>query len=104
MTRQAFKMYLKAGFEAEYEKRHNAIWPELQQLLHEAGVYDYSIFWDRETNTLFAVQKNDGNGGSQDLGTTEVVKKWWAYMADIMETNTDNSPVSVKLPEVFHMD
>lgn len=103
ITRQAFKMFLKPGMEAEYEKRHNAIWPELKQLLLEAGVYDYSIFWDKDTNILFAVQKNSGDGGSQDLGSTEIVQKWWAYMADIMETNPDNSPVSIPLPEVFYL-
>ena len=104
MTRSAFKMFLKPGFEAEYEKRHNEIWPELSKLLKDAGVYDYSIFWDKETNILFAVQKNSGEGGSQDLGLTETVKKWWAYMADIMETNPDNSPVSIALPELFYME
>lgn len=104
MTRQAFKMFLKPGFEAEYEKRHNEIWPELKKLLKDAGVYDYSIFWDKETNILFAVQKNNGEGGSQDLGSTEIVQRWWAYMADIMETNPDNSPVSVALPELFYME
>ncbi len=104
MTRQAFKMFLKPGFEAEYEKRHNAIWPELKKLLQDAGVCDYSIFWDKDTNILFAVQKNTGEGGSQDLGSTEIVKRWWAYMADIMETNPDNSPISIPLPEVFYME
>jgi L-rhamnose mutarotase len=104
MKREAFKMYLKPGFEAEYEKRHNAIWPELKQLLKETGVSDYTIFLDRETNVLYACQLTDGNSGSQDLGDNPVVKKWWAYMADIMDTNPDNSPVSVPLYEVFHMD
>jgi len=104
MTRQAFKMFLKPGFEEEYERRHNAIWPELKKLLQDAGVYDYSIFWDKETNILFAVQKNSGEGGSQDLGSTEIVQKWWEYMADIMETNPDNSPISIPLPEVFYME
>ncbi|MHB9056697.1 MAG: L-rhamnose mutarotase [Paludibacteraceae bacterium] len=104
MKREAFKMFLKPGFEAEYEKRHNAIWPELKQLLKDEGVYDYSIFWDKDTNILFAVQKNSGEGGSQDLGNNPIVKRWWAYMADIMETNPDNSPVSIPLPELFYMD
>lgn len=103
MKREAFKMYLKPGMEAEYEKRHNAIWPELKKLLKESGVSDYSIFWDKETNILFAVQKNNGQG-SQDLGSTEIVQKWWAYMADIMDTNPDNSPVSIPLDEVFYME
>ena len=104
MNRQAFKMFLKPGFEAEYEKRHNEIWPELKKLLKDAGVYDYSIFWDKETNILFAVQKNSGEGGSQDLGSTEIVQRWWAYMADIMETNPVNPPVAISLPVVFYME
>ena len=104
MTRAAFKMFLKPGFEAEYEKRHATIWPELKKLLKDSGVYDYYIFWDKETNILFAVQKVNGDQGSQDLGSTEIVQKWWTYMADIMETNPDNSPVSIPLPELFYME
>lgn len=104
MKRAAFKMFLKPGFEAEYTRRHNEIWPELKVLLQNAGVSDYSIFWDKDTNILFAVQKVSGDGGSQDLGSTEIVQKWWAYMADIMETNPDNSPVSIELPELFYME
>ena len=104
MRREAFKMYLKPGCEEEYIRRHNLIWPELKQLLSDSGVSDYSIFWDRDTNILFAVQKVSGEGGSQDLGNTEIVQKCWAFMADIMEKNPDNSPVSIPLPECFHMD
>jgi L-rhamnose mutarotase len=104
MKRQAFKMFLKPGCEAEYEKRHNEIWPEVRQLLKDAGVGNYSIFWDKDTNILFAYQEVSGDQGSQDLGTTEIVQKWWAYMADIMETNEDNSPVSIPLPQVFFME
>lgn len=104
MKRLAFKMYLNEGQKAEYKKRHYEIWPELKKLLQEAGVTEYSIFLDEETNTLFAFQKVTGDGGSQDLGQTEIVQKWWAFMADIMKTNPDNSPVSVELEEVFYMD
>ena len=104
MTRSAFKMFLKPGFEAEYAKRHSEIWPELSKLLKESGVSDYSIFWDKETDILFAVQKNSGAAGSQDLASDEIVQRWWDYMADIMETNPDNSPVSIPLPELFYMD
>ena len=89
MKREAFKMYLKPGYEAEYEKRHAAIWPELKALLSKNGVSDYSIYWDKETNILFAFQKTEGEGGSQDLGNTEIVQKWWDYMADIMELFMD---------------
>jgi L-rhamnose mutarotase len=103
MLRVAFKMKLKPGFKDEYKKRHAAIWPELSGLLKEAGVSDYSIFLDEETHNLFGVQKLEGDASSQDLGGTEIVKKWWAHMSDIMETNPDNSPVTVLLEEVFHM-
>ncbi len=102
--RNAFKMQLKPGFEAEYKKRHDEIWPELQSLLSETGVQDYSIFLDEETLTLFAVQKISPDFDEKLLPKHPLVKKWWAYMADIMETNTDNSPVAITLKEVFHLD
>lgn len=104
MKHLAFKMYLNEGQKAEYKKRHDEIWPELKKLLKGAGVNEYSIFLDEETNILFAFQKVDGNSGSQDLGQTEIVQKWWAYMADIMKTNPDNSPVMSPLEEVFYME
>ncbi|MCA1747646.1 MAG: L-rhamnose mutarotase [Bacteroidales bacterium] len=104
MNRFAFKMKLKPGFKEEYKKRHDEIWPELENLIRETGVYDYSIFLDEETNILFAVQKQSGESSSQDLGTNPLVQKWWAYMADIMETNPDNSPVTIPLEEVFYME
>lgn len=103
IRRAAFKMKLLPGMSQEYKKRHDKIWPELKKLLSDSGVFDYSIFLDEETNTLFAVQKIRGEGGSQDLGKTEIVQKWWSYMADIMETNADLSPVSLELNEVFYM-
>ena len=103
MEKFAFKMKLIPGMKQEYIRRHNEIWPELKTLLEDSGVRDYTIYLDEETNTLFAVQYVAGNS-SQDLGQTEIVKKWWAYMKDIMETNPDNSPVSISLEPVFHMD
>jgi L-rhamnose mutarotase len=104
MMRIAFKMKIKPGYAAEYKKRHDAIWPELKKLLEEAGIYDYSIFLDEETNTLFAVQKSRNKEGSQDLAKHEMVQRWWRYMADIMDTNPDYSPVSVPLKEVFRLE
>lgn len=104
MIRAAFKMKLKPGYESEYKKRHDEIWPELAKELSDAGVSDYSIFLDEETLTLFAVQKLTDDNTSDDLPQTEIVKKWWAHMADIMETNPDNSPVCTTLKEVFHLD
>lgn len=104
MKRVAFKMYLNEGMKAEYKKRHDEIWPELKKLLRDNGVSEYSIFLDEETNYLFAFQKVSGEGGSQDLGKTEIVQKWWKMMSTIMKSNPDNSPVSVELEEVFYME
>lgn len=102
MTRNAFKMKLKPGFEAEYRKRHDTIWPELSKALTDAGISDYSIFLDAETLTLFAVQKLAPGHSADSLPSHPVVRRWWDYMADIMEVNADHSPVCVPLTEVFH--
>ncbi|WP_167614938.1 L-rhamnose mutarotase [Maribellus sediminis] len=104
MNRLAFKMHLNEGQKEEYKRRHAEIWPELKLLLKDSGISEYSIFLDEETGILFAFQKVSGDGGSQDLGQTEIVQKWWKYMADIMTTNPDNSPVSTQLEEVFYME
>ncbi len=104
MRRVAFRMKLKTGCEAEYKRRHDEIWPDLSRKLAEAGVSDYSIFLDPETLALFAVQKLSGDNTAHLLPQDPVVRRWWEYMADIMETNPDKSPVCVPLPEMFHHD
>ena len=104
MQRAAFKMQLKPGYEAAYRKRHDEIWPELAQVLEDAGVSDYSIFLDEESLTLFAVQKLADDNTAADLANDPVVRKWWNHMADITNTHPDNSPVCTPLNEVFHMD
>ena len=104
MQRRAFTMRLKRGFEAEYQKRHDEIWPELSALLKAAGIRDYSIFLDRKSCMLFAMQKLVEDNTNDDLPNHPIMKRWWAYMADIMETNPDNSPSAHPLEEVFHTD
>ena len=104
MQRIAFKMKLKPGCKDEYKRRHDEIWPELRALLKETGISDYAIFLDDQTHILFAVQKQAGDASSQDIGSNPIVQKWWAYMADIMETNPDNSPVTEPLSEVFYLE
>ena len=103
MKRVAFKMKLFKGCEDEYKKRHDALWPELKTLLKETSVEDYSIFLDNETNILFGVLKIEDAVKLDELPHHPVMKKWWAHMKDIMESNPDNSPVSVPLVEVFYM-
>jgi len=103
MERIAFKMQLHKGFEAEYKKRHIELWPELQELLQTTGIKEYSIFLDKATNSLFGFMKAEKPGVLNDLPHHPVMQKWWAYMKDIMQTNADNSPVSVPLEEVFYL-
>jgi L-rhamnose mutarotase len=99
----AFKMKVFPGFEEEYKKRHDEIWPQLEQLLKQSGISNYSIFLDEETNSLFGVLNITDTKNMDNLPHQEVMKRWWKYMADIMETNPDNSPVSVSLKEVFYL-
>jgi len=96
-------MQLKPGFEAEYKKRHDEIWPELSQLLKEAGIAEYYIFLDEATLALFAFQKLGANDTTASLSALPIMKKWWDHMAGIMEVNADNSPVAVPCPEVFRL-
>ncbi|GGC17414.1 L-rhamnose mutarotase [Parapedobacter defluvii] len=101
----AFKMKLMPNCREEYKRRHDEIWPEMVALLKESGVSDYTIFLDEESDTLFAVQRQAADGASsQDIGSHPVVQRWWRYMADIMETHSDSSPVSKPLKLVFHLD
>jgi L-rhamnose mutarotase len=102
MQQIAFTMHLKPGNEAEYQRRHDEIWPELSAALTDAGVRDYSIFLDRQTGTLFAVQRRTDAHTADALPTLPVVQRWWAYMADLMDTNPDNSPVVTTLEPVFY--
>lgn len=103
MQKYAFKMRLNPGCEAEYRKRHDEIWPELSDLLREAGVSDYSIHLDRETGILFGVLWRTDDHTMDALPAHPVMQRWWAHMADIMETHPDNEPVAVPLEPVFHM-
>jgi len=103
MRRVAFKMKLFKGYEAEYKKRHDELWNDLKQLLKQTGVADYSIFFDKETNFLFAYLTIDDAKNLDALSKEPLMKKWWTYMKDIMETNEDSSPVVVELKELFYL-
>lgn len=100
----AFRMFLNPGQREEYRRRHDAIWPELVALLHEAGVRDYSIFLDEEHDVLFAVLKRPHDHGMAALPQHPVMRRWWAAMADLMRTHPDGEPVAEPLPLMFHMD
>lgn len=103
MQRIAFKMKLNAGQEEEYKKRHDELWPDLEALLKDTGISDYSIFLDKTTNSLFGVLKAEDPAALQNLPAQPVMQRWWKYMADIMASNPDNSPVSIPMDEVFYL-
>jgi len=102
MKQHAFTMKLKPGYEEEYKKRHDEIWPELEHLLSESGIQKYLIYLDEETGTLFACQELEDD--HQEVSNNPVVQKWWKYMKDIMDTNPDNSPVEKPLKKVFQLN
>jgi L-rhamnose mutarotase len=104
MQRHAFKMFLNPGQADEYRRRHDAIWPELESLLDETGVRNYSIFLDPESNVLFAYLERTDDHRMDDLPAHPVMQRWWAFMNDIMAANPDGSPVTSPLAEVFHLD
>ncbi|WP_417476012.1 L-rhamnose mutarotase [Leisingera sp.] len=103
MQKHAFTMQLHPGQAEEYKRRHDEIWPELVQLLKEAGVSDYSIYLDPETHILFGVLRRTDDHTMDDLSGSEIMQRWWAHMADIMETHTNNEPLARTLQPVFYL-
>ena len=104
MIRKAFRMSVHAGHEAEYARRHQPIWPELEQALLQHGVHSYSIFFDPRTNDLFAYVEFESEAQWAAIAATDVCQRWWRHMRDLMPSNPDNSPVALELREVFHIE
>jgi L-rhamnose mutarotase len=104
MIRKAFRMSVNRGREAEYERRHNPIWPELEATLLRHGVQNYSIYLDPETNDLFGYVELGSEERWAEVASTDVCRRWWRFMREIMPSNADDSPVSRDLQEVFHIE
>jgi len=104
MIRKAFRMHVNPDAHAEYERRHRPIWEELETTLKDHGVTSYSIFLEPESNQLFGYAEIDSEERWAAIAGTDVCKRWWAFMKDVMPTNPDNSPVSTDLLEVFHIE
>ncbi|NWO00516.1 L-rhamnose mutarotase [Tetragenococcus halophilus] len=104
MTRKAIRMQLYPGYENEYKKRHDELWPEMRNMLKDHGVINYAIFLDKETNALFGYLEIEDEDKWAQSAYTEINQKWWNHMADIMETNEDHSPKTVNLVEVFNFN
>ncbi|MFL9880479.1 L-rhamnose mutarotase [Herbaspirillum rhizosphaerae] len=103
MEQIAFTMQLRAGCAAEYQRRHDALWPELAGLLHDAGIRDYSIFLDPGSGKLFAVLRRLPTHGMDALPDHPVMQRWWEYMSDLMDTDADHRPQSQALLPMFHL-
>jgi L-rhamnose mutarotase len=104
LIRKSFVMQLKPGFEEEYQRRHNPIWPDLESTLREHGVHNYSIFLHPLTLQLFAYAEIEDEKRWEEIARTEICRRWWDSMAPLMEVNPDYSPLAQSLPELFHMD
>jgi len=104
VTRRAFRMAVTPGRESEYIRRHQPIWPELEATLLEHGVHTYTIFLDRTTGELFAYVEFESAEGWEAVARTDVCRRWWAHMRELMPSNPDSSPVSTALDEVFHIE
>ena len=104
MVRKGFKMFLNPGMAEEYEKRHNELWPEMKEMIHQYGGHNYSIFLERETNVLYGYPEVEDEELWAKSADTPINRRWWDYMADIMETRADNSPVCVDFVPVFHLN
>lgn len=103
MTVHAFRMQLKPGTVDEYRRRHDEIWPELAELLTGAGISDYRIFVDQQSLSLFAILTLTLNNRRDALPHEPIMKRWWDYMADLMEVDATNKPVEWPLTEIFHL-
>ncbi len=103
MEKYAFKMQLKPGCAEEYRRRHQAIWPELVELLRSAGIRDYSIHLDPDTQSLFAVLWREDDHYMDELPRAPLMRRWWQYMADLMRTQPDGAPVATPLQTLFHL-
>lgn len=103
MIRKASVMKVYKEHHEEYRRRHDELWPEMEQMLREHGMAEYSIFLDPATDNLFAYLVITDEELWARSADTEVCRRWWAYMKDIMETNTDDSPVAQELTEVFRL-
>ena len=101
--RKAFRMSVHRGSEHEYERRHNPIWRDLADTLRAHGVRNYSIFLDRETGDLFAYAEIESEERWRAIAATDVCRRWWKYMREIMPANADDEPISRSLDEVFHL-
>jgi L-rhamnose mutarotase len=102
--KHAFRMQLEPGNVAEYKRRHDEIWPELAQLLRDSGIHDYSIFLDEQTLQLFAVLELRDDNRRDELPNHPLMRRWWDYMQDLMQTHPDGRPVEWPLARVFHLD
>jgi L-rhamnose mutarotase len=104
LVRRAFRMSVYPGRQAEYASRHQPIWPELEETLLQHGVRTYSIYLDPATNDLFAYVEFESEERWAAVASTDVCRRWWRHMRELMPSNPDDSPIALPLSEVFHIE
>ena len=103
MIHKAFLMTVNPDMHKEYERRHNPIWRDLEDVLKSHGVHNYNIFLNPENSQLFAYVEIENQELWEIIAQTEPCQRWWAFMKDIMPSNPDNSPKSTELKRVFFL-
>jgi len=103
MIRKAFLMQVNPGQEAEYARRHQPIWAELEAVLRAHGVHNYSIFLEPASRQLFGYVEIEDEARWQAIAATPVCRRWWQHMSPLMPSHPDHRPVAQELREVFHL-
>lgn len=104
MERVAFVMRVRPGQEAEYRRRHEAVWPEMLRALKDAGCSNYSIYM--KGLDLFAyMEVEDFEHFKRQMSADQDAQRWEAQMAPIMEQAIQPATEFHEvLPEIFHLD
>lgn len=104
MQRVCFLMEIIPGQEAEYEKRHREIWPELTAALSDAGVRNYTLFRRGTSVIAYAECHPDAATAFGTVGRTEVNARWARWFTDVLASHTDDSGNLIEAAEVWHLD
>jgi L-rhamnose mutarotase len=104
MHRIAFSLTVPRANLAEYQRRHEQLWPELVAAIAAQGGHNYSIFAIPDLDRVVGYVEVEDLERWQAGGGAELTHRWWRYMAEIMPANPDYSPLADDIYEVFHLD
>lgn len=103
MERCCFTFEIYEGMEAEYKKRHDEIWPEMVEALHECGFTNYTIF-RRGLNLVGYLEcVPDAKTAFAKMGATDVNKRWAEWFKDVIVNLSDSKGNLLEYKEVWHL-